>query len=113
LRRAAKIDANQAAIVDALHAAGCTVQSLASVGCGCPDLLVGKDGITLVIEVKSDTGTTHRPAGADGLTDDQKRWYRWWRGNRAIVETPLEALEVVRKATQPRKPTAARLGGGV
>ena len=42
--RAAKIDANQNEIVDALRKAGCSVQILSSVGKGCPDILVGRGG---------------------------------------------------------------------
>ena len=41
MRRAAKVDANQEQIVQALRACGATVQSLAGVGKGVPDLLVG------------------------------------------------------------------------
>jgi hypothetical protein len=41
MRRAAKIDANQPQIVEALRKAGATVHSLAAVGNGIPDLLVG------------------------------------------------------------------------
>ena len=40
MRRAARIDDNQIAIVKALRKAGCSVLSLAAVGNGCPDLLV-------------------------------------------------------------------------
>jgi hypothetical protein len=47
--RAAKIDANQEAVVLALRSAGATVQSLAGVGKGVPDLLVGYKGQTLLI----------------------------------------------------------------
>jgi hypothetical protein len=41
MRRAAKVDANQTEIVQALRQIGAVVQSLAAVGNGCPDLLVG------------------------------------------------------------------------
>ena len=47
----AKVDANQKVIVEALRAAGCFVQSLAGVGKGCPDLLVGSDGKWYVIRI--------------------------------------------------------------
>lgn len=40
MRRAGRIDANQAEIVKALRAIGCSVQSLAGVGNGCADLVV-------------------------------------------------------------------------
>ena len=52
MRRAAKIDANQTQVVIALRAAGATVQSLAAVGVGVPDLLVGFRGQTYLMEVK-------------------------------------------------------------
>lgn len=39
-RRAAKVDANQREIVQALQQAGCWVLDLSAVGEGCPDLLV-------------------------------------------------------------------------
>jgi Holliday junction resolvase len=47
LRRAARIDANQPAIVEALRDAGYSVAP------GHDDILVGKDGITLWVEVKA------------------------------------------------------------
>jgi hypothetical protein len=54
-------DDNQDAIVEALEAAGCKVQSLAGVGRGCPDLLVATGNLVtagdighpwVIIEVK-------------------------------------------------------------
>lgn len=47
----AKVDANQAAIVEALRAAGCFVTSLAGVGKGTPDIIVGADGKWYVIRI--------------------------------------------------------------
>jgi len=40
-RRAARTDDNQTLIVEALEGAGASVQSLASTGNGCPDLVIG------------------------------------------------------------------------
>lgn len=40
MRRAAKVDLNHGAVVDALRAKGYLVLSLAAIGKGCPDLLV-------------------------------------------------------------------------
>ena len=53
MRRAAHVDANQPAIVQALLEAGYTVQSLAGVGCGCPDLVVGARRLNVLLEVKN------------------------------------------------------------
>ena len=84
--RAAKVDANQAAIVKALRAVGVSVQSLATVGKGCPDLLAARGADTWVIEVKGPKGK---------LTPDQIEFLKNWRGVVHIVRTVDEALNIV------------------
>jgi hypothetical protein len=72
------------------------VQSLASVGDGVPDLLVGVPGLKtlLLIEVKDGS----KPPSARGLTEDQKRWHEAWQGYPVYVVTSVpEALETVKK----------------
>lgn len=86
MRRAAKTDLNQPEIVAALRAVGCSVQILAAVGQGCPDLLVGTYGVNLLIEVKGPRGT---------LTKDQVPWHEGWRGQVAVVRTVDEALALI------------------
>ena len=49
-----RTDGNQAEVVAALQAYGASVQSLAGVGKGCPDLLVGFRGVTYLLEVKDE-----------------------------------------------------------
>lgn len=56
MRTRAKVDSTHREIVEALQAAGCFVQSLASVGKGCPDLLVSFCGRWSVLEVKAGRG---------------------------------------------------------
>jgi Holliday junction resolvase len=87
--RAARVDANHGEVVAALRKAGCTVQSLASIGKGCPDLLVGKDGRTFTIEVKGPKGQ---------LTPDQVKWINEWQGVVHIVRTVDDALQLVGEA---------------
>ncbi len=90
--RAAKIDANQNAIVDALRKAGATVQSLASVGKGVPDLLVGIRGRTALLECKDGA----KPPSARKLTPDQLTWHAAWQGGTlAVVDSPEAALRVL------------------
>jgi Holliday junction resolvase len=84
--RAAKVDANQAEIVAALRAVGVSVQSLATVGKGCPDLLAARGADTWVIEVKGPKGK---------LTPDQIEFLKHWRGVVHIVRTVDEALSIV------------------
>jgi Holliday junction resolvase len=71
MRRAARTDANHAAIVDALRKAGAHVTSLAAIGDGCPDLLVGYRQRLYVLEVKDGT----KPPSARELTADQVQWH--------------------------------------
>ena len=92
MRRAARTDANHARVVKALLDAGAFCQSLAAVGVGCPDILVGFRGETFLIEVKN----PEAPPSDRVLTDAQKKFHRLWRGRPiAVVETPDEALRVI------------------
>ena len=74
-----RTDANHGEIVEALlSVAGVAVHSLAGVGCGCPDLLVGAEGKTYLVEVKDgEKCPSHRT-----LTPDQKKWIKEWTGER-------------------------------
>lgn len=92
-RRAAKVDGNQAAIVAALEAAGCAVQSLAGVGNGVPDLLCWKaldkygngPGRYFLIECKD----------GSGFTPAQKRWHSSWPGPAHVANSVEDALLIV------------------
>jgi hypothetical protein len=91
--RAAKIDANQPAIVDYLRSAGASVQILSAVGKGCPDLLVGWQGDNLLLEVKVPKG---KGQSAGTLTDDQVTWHAAWRGQVVIVRTLADCDTILR-----------------
>lgn len=93
MRRAAKTDANQAAIVSALRQVGCSVLPLHAVGKGCPDLLVASApyGEMVLIEVKDG----NKPPSARKLTPDQVEFHASWRGRIAVVCNVREALEAV------------------
>lgn len=90
-RRAAKVDGNHAEIASALRAAGCSVQSLAAIGAGCPDLLVGTERVNVLLEIKD---PTQSPSDRR-FTPAQKRWHAEWRGTAHVVETIEQALFVV------------------
>jgi hypothetical protein len=88
LRRAAKVDANQADVVSALRKVGASVTPIHMVGSGCPDLLVGFRGRTVVMEVKDGA----KPPSARKLTDDEAVWFGNWKGEAYVVETPEQAI---------------------
>lgn len=86
MRLAAKVDNNQAEIVEALRQAGASVLVLSRVGQGCADLAAGIRGMTFFLEVKTDKGE---------LTPAEKKFMEQWRGHYAIVRTPEEALRAI------------------
>ena len=87
MRRAAKIDANQTQVVESLRAAGATVQSLAAVGQGVPDLLVGFRGQTVLMEIKDG----RKPPSERRLTEDQLKWHGAWQGGPVAIVDGIDA----------------------
>ena len=87
-RTRARVDKHQDEIVALLRSwPAVTVQSLASVGGGVPDLLVGYKQMTVWVEVK----------GAKGkLTTFQEDWHGRWTGAPVvIVRSPEEATKLL------------------
>ncbi len=91
MRRRAKVDANQAAIVAALREVGASVQSLASLGAGVPDLLVCYHGVLTLMEIKDGAKSASRRR----LTPVEAAWHAQWRGPVSIVTGIDEALTIV------------------
>lgn len=91
MRRIARIDANQQPIVVTLRAIGCSVQSLASVGDGCPDLLVGLNGRNFLLEIKNDALSPCEQQ----LTPAEMAWHAAWKGRVRVVHNVNEALLAV------------------
>jgi hypothetical protein len=88
-----KVDTTQGPIVEALRAVGASVQSLAAIGKGCPDLLVGYRSRWYVLECKS-------PGGR--LTEDEWAWVQRAKGPVELVwdvDGALEAIGAVVVAT--------------
>lgn len=82
-----RVDQNHAAIMQALRDNAMECVSIASVGGGCPDILVGFRGLNVALEVKTD----HKApltAGEQGFRDT-------WPGQYAIVTTGEEAVDAV------------------
>jgi hypothetical protein len=84
--RAAQVDGNQRAIVEALRRVGATVQHLHEVGKGCPDLAVGFRQQNFLLEVKTAEGQ---------LEPAQVLWHGTWRGRVAVVRTAEQALRAI------------------
>lgn len=86
-----RTDANQSAVVSALRTIGATVTILSDVGQGCPDLLVGSQGINFLFEVKDG----NKPPSERQLTGKERTWHEMWRGQVSIVDSPVDAVETL------------------
>jgi len=87
MRRAARVDENQKAIVQALRDAGAYVWIV-----GLPvDLLVGYKGHTFLMEVKTDSKKRFTGLQADFFQN-------WKGGTLCRVDSPQAALEMIRTA---------------
>ena len=94
MRRAAKVDANQADIVQALRRVGAYVQDTSRVAGGYPDLTVGFRGKTVLIEVKRPGGQIEKK-----LTEHQREWISRWCGGKVwLVSTPEEAIQALEES---------------
>ena len=89
----ARIDTNHREIVKSLRDAGATVVSLAAMKHGCPDLLVGYAGLTLLMEIKRDSKAR--------FTTDQLDFMSKWKGGAISrvdsVDAAIRALGIIKK----------------
>lgn len=83
MRRAAKVDQSQAAIVKALRAIGCSVHYIKEP----VDLAVGLRGRTVLLECKKKTNWR--------LTPQQERFFATFNGEAYIVEDEGQALRAM------------------
>lgn len=86
-----KVDSNHSEIVRGLRELGATVQSLAALGRGAPDLLVGTRRRNYLFEVKN----PEMPPSKRKLTDDEADWHGMWRGQVNVIHSLSEAIEVI------------------
>ena len=92
MRYANRIDANQNAIVDALRECGATVRII-SQGAGIPDLLVGYNGYTILMELKDGS----KPPSARRLTEDEQKFFDEWTGGMLVIVNSIdEALDILK-----------------
>ena len=91
MHMAAKTDANQSEIVQAMRRMGASVQHTHMIGRGCPDILAGIRGVNLFLEVKDGKKSPSKRR----LTPDETEWHDSWRGQVAIVESIDDALALL------------------
>lgn len=96
MRRAARIDANQPEIVEALRAHGASVTPAHTLGDGFPDLVVGYLGVAVLMEIKDGS----KPPSDRKLTPDQVKFHAKWKGPIATVTDVEGAIRVLRVIEQ-------------
>jgi hypothetical protein len=101
MRTAAKIDANQKAIVETLRRAGCRVAITSMLGKGHPDLMIGYAGTIVVAELKDGS----KPKSERRLTQAEQRWHDEWAGYPVfVIESEagaLAMLDLIRRLIVP------------
>lgn len=92
MRRAAKTDANHQEIVSAFRKLGCSVLPLHTVGGGCPDICVGKNYKSILVEIKDG----NKPPSARALTKDEQKFHSEWLGSLFVVESVGDVIALVK-----------------
>lgn len=91
MRRAHRQDGNHAAIKRAFERMGCSVADLSALGNGCPDILAGFGGLSILVEIKdSDKSPSKRK-----LTPAEERFRMNWKGGYKVVENLDHVEETV------------------
>lgn len=91
MRKYARLDDNHPEIVSVLRQMGCSVQSLAAIGSGCPDLLIARCGKMALAEVKDGK----KPPSGRRLTMDEELWHFRWKAPVHILSSVDDALKLV------------------
>ena len=85
-------DANHNEIVDAMTKVGAYVIDMSHVGKGFPDLIVGFQSKTILMEIKN-RKTSY---GRKGLNKNQLEWKEQWLGGPyCVVDSPESALRMI------------------
>jgi hypothetical protein len=92
VRRAARTDANHSAVVGALRACGCEVESLAGLGKGVPDLLAYHRSTKRLFLVEVKNGEL--PPSERQLREKQVEWHSRWPVH--VVTCVEQVTEVLR-----------------
>jgi len=93
MRRAGKVDANQAVVVRKLRDCAVKVEILSDVGKGVPDILCGFRGLNILLEVKDGA----KFPSDRKLTADQVAWHASWPGQVDVVSDFDEAWAVIER----------------
>ena len=90
---AKRTDKNQQEIMDAMRKMGASVTDLSKVGKGCPDLLVGINQKTALVEIKSSSKAKY--------TIHQEKWLEAWKGGTVAridsIDSAIQLIKILSK----------------
>ena len=89
--RAARTDSNHKEVVAAFRKFGCSVLQLHTVGAGCPDLCIGLNKKSILVEVKDG----NKVKSARALTKDEQKFHDEWKGSLFVVENLGDVINLV------------------
>lgn len=93
MRRRARVDDNQRDIVTVMRQLGASVAPTHTVGNGFPDIVVGYNGVTKLVEIKDGS----KKPSARRLTPEEEAFHNAWRGGRPeVIESIDDALAMLR-----------------
>ena len=83
MRKRGRVDANQKTLVAAARAMGFSVAVTSAMGSGFPDIVLGKNGVNYLVEIKDGDKTPSQRK----LTIDEQEFKDSWRGRYDIIES--------------------------
>jgi Holliday junction resolvase len=92
MRRRGRTDANQKEIVKTFRQLGFSVAVTSAIGCGFPDIIIGKHGKNWLVEIKDGK----RIPSERRLTQDEEDFAAEWRGAMYIVESIEEVIALAK-----------------
>lgn len=92
MRARPRKDANHTDIVGTFRACGASVMDTASLGNGCPDIVIGYKGHSVLVEIKDGAN----PPSKRMLTKDEIEFMNAWRGKYVIIESVDDAIQLLK-----------------
>jgi Holliday junction resolvase len=91
-----KVDDNQKEVVKAFRDLGWSVLDIHIVGKGAPDIICGKHGFNIMVEIKDGKKSPSQRK----LNDKEEKFFSEWRGSIVIVENIGDVIEFDRKRSR-------------
>lgn len=93
VRYASRVDDNQKLLVEVWRRMGASVLILSAVGHGCPDVLVGYNGLNALVEIKDGSKVPSKQK----LTTLELEFHENWRGHVCVIKDEEEAQQLIHK----------------